>query len=204
MFDLYLITPDREPALILERARAALIAAPAGRVGVQLRSKHLASGERAALARALRALTRELGTALLISTDLELADHVGADGVQLPEHGPSIADARARLGAAALIGASRHDLAGVRAAAQDGAAFVTLSPVFAVPDKGEPLGIAGLAAITRDAGIPVFGLGGIDMASASEVVRAGAHGVALIREIWDSADPARTLAELLAAIDGAR
>lgn len=204
MFDLYLITPDREPALILERARAALIAAPPGRIGVQLRSKHLASDERAALARALRALTRRLDAALLISTDLELADHVGADGVQLPEHGPSIAAARARLGSTALVGASRHDLAGVRAAAQDGASFVTLSPVFAVPVKGEPLGIAGLAAITRDGSIPVFGLGGIAIANAGDVVRAGAHGVALIREVWDSADPARTLAELLAAIDSAR
>lgn len=201
MFDLYLITPDRTPALILERARAALIGAPPGRIGVQLRSKQLASTERAALAHALRTLTREHDAALLISSDLELADAIGADGVQLPEQGSSVAAARARLGPRAWIGASRHDLAGLRSAQQDGASFVTLSPVFAVPDKGAPIGLAGLAAIASASGIPVFGLGGIGVTRAADVVRAGARGVALIREVWDSAEPARVVAELLAAID---
>ena len=92
----------------------------------------------------------------------------------------------------------------MRAAEQDGASFVTLSPVFAVPDKGEPLGLAGLAAMTQVSRIAVFALGGINAARAGDVVRAGAHGVALIRDVWDSAEPARTLAELLAAIDAAR
>lgn len=204
MFDLYLITPDRAPALILERARAALMSVPPRRVGVQLRSKQLEDAERAELARALRVLTRERGTGLLISTDLELAETIGADGVQLPEHGPGVAAARARLGERAWIGASRHDLAGVRAAQQDGASFVTLSPVFTVPDKTAPIGLAGLAAIAGASRVPVFGLGGIDVARAAEVVRAGARGVAVIREVWDSVEPARTLAEMLAAIDSAR
>jgi thiamine-phosphate pyrophosphorylase len=204
VFDLYLITPDWEPAPILERARAALAAAPPGRVAVQLRSKTLAGDERAALAHALRALTRERETALLISADLDLASAVGADGVQLPEHGPGVHAARARLGARAWIGASRHDVAGVRAAEQDGASFAVLSPVFAVPGKSEPLGLERFAAIARAARIPVFGLGGIGVARVSDVVSGGAHGVAMIRELWDSAQPARTLAELLAALDAAR
>jgi thiamine-phosphate pyrophosphorylase len=204
VFDVYLITPDWEPALILETARAALIGTPPGRVALQLRSKPLAGAERSALAHSLRALTREHETALLISADLDLAHAVGADGVQLPERGASVAEARARLGAQAWIGASRHDLPGVRAAEQDGASFITLSPVFAVPDKSEPLGLDGFAAIAHATRIPVFGLGGIGVARAADVVRSGARGVAVIREVWQSAQPARTLGDLLAAIAAAR
>jgi thiamine-phosphate pyrophosphorylase len=204
VFDLYLITPDREPAWILSRARLLFENVAVGRLGIQLRSKALASAERAALARALRELTQQLGAALLINTDLELAREVEADGVQLPEHGPAVAAARARLGQHALIGASRHDSDGVRAAERDGATFVTLGPVFSVPQKGEPLGLAALAEIARAGRIPVFGLGGIDLARCSEVVRSGAHGIAVIREVWDDAQPARKVAELLAVIDAAR
>ena len=178
MFDVYLITPDRDAALILATARELLAAAPAGRVALQLRSNTLTLDARVELAHALAELARTHGAAFLVSADLALARAVAADGVQLPEHAPTLAAARAALGAAAYIGASRHDRSGVAAAERGGASFVTLSPVFA--------------------------LGGIDAARAVEVVRAGAHGVAVIREVWDSPQPARALAGLLAGIDAAR
>jgi thiamine-phosphate pyrophosphorylase len=91
----------------------------------------------------------------------------------------------------------------VLAAAREGASFVTLSPVFAVPDKGSPLGVAAFAAIARASEVPLFALGGIDAARAGELARAGAHGVAVIREVWDKPRPAAALADLIAAIDAA-
>jgi thiamine-phosphate pyrophosphorylase len=204
VFDLYLITPERPPGEIVAGLTAALDDAPAGRVAVQLRARHLAERELWALARALRALTRERGAPLLINAAVELAREVAADGVQLPERGPTIARARSLLPAVAMIGASRHDLAGVNAAASGGASFVTLSPVFAVADKGEPLGVERFGAIARASALPVIALGGITAARTADVITAGARGVAVIRELSASGDPKRAVARLLAAVDAGR
>ena len=204
MFDVYLITPAQSATELLARSAAALVDVPEGRVGLQLRAKHLPTSELTDLAHALRALTHKLGVALLISTDLELARAVGADGVQLPESGPSVELARAALGSAALIGASRHDAVGLHAAAQWGASFATLSPVFSVVDKGEPLGVPGFVAATRTTTLPIFALGGINALRAGELVDAGAHGVAIIREVFDAARPADALHALLDQVTRAR
>ncbi|MDD9938558.1 MAG: thiamine phosphate synthase [Myxococcales bacterium] len=197
MFDLYLITPERPPVAILETLRRALVDLPPGRVAVQLRAPQLASEERRELARALRELTKARGAELLISADLALARAIGADGVQLPERGPTPAQARALLGLEALIGASRHDLHGLRAAHADGADFATLSPVLAVPDKGAPLGVQGFAAIVRDAPLPVLALGGVTPEQVEPLMGAGAHGIALVRAVADADDPSSALHALL-------
>jgi thiamine-phosphate pyrophosphorylase len=204
VFDLYLITAEQSPAEIARRARAALADAPAGRVALQLRAGHLPAQEREQLARTLRAITRERGAPLLVSAEIALAVAIDADGVQLPERADSVDRARAQLPAGALIGASRHDLAGVQAAERAGATFVTLSPVFAVPEKGAPLGVETAGAIARAAGLPVLALGGLDAQRAAAVVAAGAHGVAVIREVFASDDPRGAVARLLAAVDAGR
>jgi thiamine-phosphate pyrophosphorylase len=201
VFDLYLITPDLPPDQILAQTEALLLAAPPARLAVQLRAALLPELERRAVAHALRALTRRRSIALLVNADLSLALEVEADGVQLPERGPTIEQARAMLGARALIGASRHDLDGVRSAALAGASFATLSPVFAVPGKGEPLGLARFAEIACASGLPLLGLGGITAELAPSVMRAGACGVAIIRQLFESEQPERALRAVLAAID---
>lgn len=204
MFDLYLITPERAPDEILAKTEALLADAPPARVAVQLRAAHLPQRERRNLAHALRAVTGRRLVPLLINAELALALEVEADGVQLPERGPGVEEARAALGGDALIGASRHELAGVRAAARAGASFATLSPVFSVPAKGEPLGVERFAEIARANSLPLFALGGITLEHAPSLVQAGAHGLAIIRELFASEQPAKTLHALLAAIDLAR
>lgn len=204
MFDLYAITPE-QPASAIERSVERLLAVdqPA-RIGVLLRAKHLPHAERRALGRALRALTTARGAAFLISADLALCEALAADGVQLPERGPTVAEARTALGAASCIGASRHDAIGLAQAAADGATFATLSPVYASPDKGEPLGEAAFAALVRAAALPVVALGGIEPGRAGAVIRSGAAGIAVIRALFDHEDPTVAAVNLLTEIDHAR
>lgn len=204
MFDLYLITPELEPDELLRRARAALALVPPGRAALQLRAGQLEPAARRALARELRALTRASGVALFINADLELAREVQAEGVQLKERGPSVADARAVLGARAAVGVSRHDLAGVRAAERAGADFATLSPVYDVPDKGRPLGLSGFRAIAQDVALPLVALGGVRANHVPDLIRAGARGVAVIREVFDHPQPGAAALDLLAGIDAGR
>ena len=204
MFDLYLITPELEPGELLARVRSALAGTPPGRVALQLRAGHLDAAGRRALGHELRALTRACGTALIVNAEVELARDLGAEGVQLKERGPTVAETRARLGRGPWIGASRHDRAGVQRAAAEGADFATLSPVFAVPDKGDPLGWEGFAAIARTAALPLFALGGVRAEQAAQLCAEGARGIAVIREVFDAAEPAAATAALLAAIDRGR
>jgi thiamine-phosphate pyrophosphorylase len=204
VFDLVLITPELPPGDIVTRSRAALANAPAGRVALQLRARHLNDAHRTDLARALWVLTREHGAPLILNEGIELARALGAEGVQLPERGPTPRHARTRLGPTAWIGASRHDLAGVLAAASDGADFVTLSPVFHVPDKAAPLGLSGLRAVALASALPIVALGGITADSAAEVIGAGAHGIAVIRDVLGREDPASAMSALLCAIDQGR
>jgi thiamine-phosphate diphosphorylase len=204
VFDVYLITAERSSAEIVAACKAALLHVPRERVGLQLRARHVRGPELTDLAHALRALTRAHGVALLVSADLELASAVGADGVQLPEEGPPVGLARTLLGPHALVGASRHDARGIAAAHEAGASFATLSPVFQVAGKGEPLGVQGLGTIARATALPTFALGGITAAHASTLVEHGAHGVAVIREVFDAPEPAQALRHLLDAVASGR
>jgi thiamine-phosphate pyrophosphorylase len=204
VFDLLLITPEFEPAEITRRVELALACAPAGRVALQLRAKHLDLAARTALAANLRTLTRERGVHFMINGDLELVGRLGADGVQLPEHGPSVQSARATLGPAACIGASRHDVAGVQQAASEGADFALVSPIFAVPGKGPPLGLNGLTAIAGGSTLPLVALGGMNRERAAAALRGGARALAVMREVLGSEQPGLALTGLLESLDAVR
>jgi thiamine-phosphate pyrophosphorylase len=202
LFELLLITDPTAPLGLIGSVRAALAGIPssdAQRVAVQLRAKNLPRQALADAAHELRALTRNAGVRLLINRDIELARTSCADGVHLPEAAPSPSAARAQLGAAALIGASCHDPAGLTRAAEGGASYATLSPVFDSPGKGAPLGRTRFAEWTRAALLPVFALGGVNAASAAGLKRDGASGIAVIGAVFATAEPACAVRELLDA-----
>lgn len=162
----------------------ALAPAARARFAVQLRDPDLSSRALADLGHRLRAATRSLGVALLINDRLDLALALGADGVHLGRRSVTVADARALLGPAAWISVACHDVDDVVRAATEGAAAATLSPIFASPGKGTPLGLAALPAARSALGgrrLVLHALGGVDRASAPSCFAAGADGVASIR-----------------------
>jgi thiamine monophosphate synthase len=57
-------------------------------------------------------------------------------------------------------------------------------PVFETPGKGSPTGPDELRKVCRSLGsFPVLGLGGVDEKNASQVLAAGAAGIAAIRSL---------------------
>lgn len=165
-------------------AASALAPEQRSRFAVQLRDPALSSRALASLGAALRAATRPHGIALVINDRLDLALALGADGVHLGRRSVTVADARALLGPDAWISVACHDVDDVIRAATEGADAATLSPIFASPGKGTPLGTAALrAARSALAGRPLalYALGGVDRASAPSCFAAGADGVASIR-----------------------
>jgi thiamine-phosphate pyrophosphorylase len=165
-------------------AVGALSPAQRGRFAVQLRDPGLSSRALADLGLRLRAATRPLGVALVVNDRLDLALALGADGVHLGRRSVTVADARALLGPAAWISVACHDVDDVIRAATEGADAATLSPIFASPGKGTPLGLGALRAARSALGaraLALHALGGVDRASAPSCFEAGADGVAAIR-----------------------
>lgn len=200
-FDLMIIS-DQGPDL-LARVTHALAEAPPDRVAVQLRERTLDDAAWRALAAALRTLTRARGVRLLVNGPIDAARAVGADGVHLPEAGLSVRDARAALGPSTIIGASRHDRAGIVRAAEEGADYATLSPVHAVVGKAPPLGIEGFGRIAASAPLPIFALGGVREVDVAALCAAGAHGIAVIREVLSAPAPGARVAALITALSHA-
>jgi thiamine-phosphate pyrophosphorylase len=199
MFTLYLITDAREPTAIPRAVAEALAGSPAGQTAVQLRAKSADPRTLFDLATELRAITSQLGAALLINDRIDLAQATRADGVHLPERGLPIRTARALLGPHAYVGASCHSAESLARAAREGASFATLSPVFPSPDKGEPLGLARFAALTARAVLPVYALGGVLPEHAPPLRAAGAHGLAVISGVFAQPERAAAVEGFLAA-----
>ena len=127
-------------------------------------------------------------------------------GVHLPAAGLPAHEARALLGSSALIGTSCHSATEVLSARDGGADFAVLGPIWPTPSKtayGAPLGLEALRA-ARDAGLPIFAVGGVDEFNAAEALDAGAHGVACIRAVWSASDPGAAVARLWSQLSGAR
>jgi thiamine-phosphate pyrophosphorylase len=198
-----LVITDRHQA----RHSLEAIAAAVGRGGgrwLLLRDKDLAAQERRDLAGRLARIATDNGFALSVSTDLELAAAVAASGIHL-QAAAQVAPARDRLGIGVVIGVSAHTLAEVAAAADSGADYVTLSPIFLTeskPGHGPALGIAVLraAAVHR---IPVLALAGVTAQTAGACLAAGARGVAVMGEVMRADDAARTVGDLVSACEPA-
>lgn len=133
---------------------------------------------------------------------MEAALEARADGVHLPESGPSIAEARARAGGALLISRAVHSIDAAVQAERDGADVLQLGTVFETASKpgAAPIGLDGVREVCGAMRIPVIAIGGITPANAPDVMRAGAAGVAVIGSILDAGDPRAAAEALRAAI----
>ncbi|MFN3987051.1 MAG: thiamine phosphate synthase [Rhodocyclaceae bacterium] len=193
---LYLITPDTTdtPALM-----ARLLPALAGRPALlQYRNKCLQGARRRTQAEAVLDAARAAAVPVLINDDPELAAALGADGAHVGRDDAGIAQARARLGGAAMLGASCYDRLDLAIdAVRAGADHVAFGSVFASPTKPAaaraPLSLFGEA--RRRLPVPLVAIGGITLDNAREVVAAGADLLAVISDVFDAPDPlARVIA----------
>jgi 8-oxo-dGTP diphosphatase len=126
---------------------------------------------------------RAAGARLLVNSVHPAAWWKEADGVHLRGADAARLAARPALPAGALVGVSAHGNAEVAHAREIGADFAVLGPVLETASHpGAPtLGWEGFVAGNRDAGIPVYALGGQSSSTLSTALRHGAHGIAGIR-----------------------
>ncbi len=179
---LYAISNVRElgEEAFIARLRAAL---ENGLRLVQLREKDMPREAQRALALRLLPLLRAHGARLIVNGDIALAREVGADGVQLTAAQLATLAERPEV---AWCAASCHSAEELRRAEALGCDFALLSPVLPTRSHpGEPaLGWERFAELVRGSSIPVYALGGLQLADMEAAWRRGAHGVALLRQAW--------------------
>ncbi|HED8424361.1 TPA: thiamine phosphate synthase [Campylobacter fetus] len=115
----------------------------------------------------------------IVHNDLNLALNLKADGI----HFSSNLIANLKNTPQSLIKfASTHNEKEIEDAIKLGADFITFSPIFSTPNKGEPVGIETLKKIVLNSSVKVFGLGGITTKKHIKMVElAKAAGFASIR-----------------------
>lgn len=158
---------------------------------LQLRDKHNPVEIRERHARALLPLCRMARVPLIINDDIALAARVGADGVHLGLSDGSLAEARAALGPAAIIGVTcGASLARALAAEAGGASYVAFGAFFASQTKPEatPASLSLLTEARRQLRTPVCAIGGLTPDNGWPLVAAGAHYLAAIGGVFGASD----------------
>ena len=183
---------------------ACVAALSGGAAILQYRDKTADSPRRLQEARALQALCAQYRVPLIVNDDIELALAVGAAGVHIGEDDASIAQARARLGAGAIIGVSCYDsLERARQFAAAGADYLAFGAFFPSPTK--PHARVATPRVLHEAkplGLPLVAIGGIRADNARALIDAGADMLAVISALFGARDvraAARDFADLFAA-----
>jgi thiamine-phosphate pyrophosphorylase len=192
---LQVVTDRHQAPQPLEQIVAEVLSA--GARWVWFRDRDLEIAERRQLALRLAKLVQSTGGCLSIGGDVELAVEAGTQ-VHVRDIA-AVAQARRRLGPAALVGLSAHGIADVADAHAAGADYVTLSPIYpsvSKPGYGPPLGL-GAIQHAAEIGIPVLALGGIAASNTAAAMSAGAAGVAVMGAIMAADRPAAVIDEIL-------
>jgi thiamine-phosphate pyrophosphorylase len=187
---------DARPETDLERLlRAALTG---GADIVQLREKELGRAEIERAAGTFRRVADNFSALFILNDDPELARFCDADGVHVGQDDVSAEQARELLGPDAIVGLSTHSTEQLAASAGRPVDYVSVGPIWETPTKeGRPaVGLELVEHAAANAPHPFFAIGGIDAGTATQVVKAGAERLCVVRAIRHAADPAAAATEL--------
>lgn len=196
---LHVVTDDEVVARVdfAELARR-VMAAGGSAVAFHLRAPRVSGRRTHDLAAVMRSIATETGARLIVNDRADVAAAVDADGVQVGARGLAPADARRVIGPHRLLGVSVHAAEEARAAVEGGADYVVAGTIWQTPSHpGRPGAGVGLIREIAALGIPVIAIGGVTAARTAEARDAGAAGLAVIRGVWDVADPAAAVNEYL-------
>jgi thiamine-phosphate pyrophosphorylase len=154
---------------------------------IQLRDKDAAPQEFYRQAAAALQIARDHNAKLIVNDRVDIALALNADGVHLGQTDLPVESARRLLGKDAIIGFSTHNLQQVKSATAMPVDYIAFGPVFQTSTKANPDPVAGLPALREVRAIigslPLVAIGGITLANAVEVLRAGADALAMIAEL---------------------
>ncbi len=196
------VTSGRDLVAMVEKAVSG------GVTMVQVREKHSETGDFVDLAMKMKEVLAPYHVPLIINDRIDVALAVDADGVHIGQKDMPYALARQILGPGKIIGLSIETLDELEVANDQDVDYVAASPVFATPtktDTARPWGLDGLREFCLRSAHPVVAIGGMNESTVTEVMEAGADGVAVVSAILAADDPqaaARNISRLLQASMG--
>ena len=203
---IYLITPPLlEPGSFADRLAAALDAGDVA--AVQLRLKDVDDDTWRRAIDVLRPVTQSRDVAFLLNDRADLVRSTGCDGVHVGQEDMPAREARALIGADAMLGVTckgSRDLA--MQAGEDGADYVAFGAFFPSTTKDvknllDPEILVWWSEMTE---LPSCAIGGITPENCGPLVRAGTDFLAVVGCIWNHPDgPGAGVRALNAAIANA-
>ena len=201
---LYLITPPRLDDLA-GFGRSLAHALDGGDVAaLQIRLKDVDDDVVAAAVDALTPIAAARDVAVILNDRPDLAARLGCDGVHVGQEDASYAEARRLMGKDRIVGVTCHDSRHLAMeAAEAGADYVAFGAFYPTTTK-DPKTRCELEILTiwqESMQTPCVAIGGIGVAQAREVARAGADFVAVSAGVWSNGDgPAAAVKALVAEI----
>jgi thiamine-phosphate pyrophosphorylase len=175
------------------------ICAKSGITSVQLREKNIPYESLLKFGKMLKEILAPFNIPLIVNDNVDLALGLDADGVHLGQTDGDIIAIRNILGPDKIIGISINSLDQLYAANLLPVNYVGCGAIFPTKNKIDVStiwGIEGLKQLSTLSKHPVVAIGGIDEYNASEVISAGANGIAAIGVFHDALDPEATTKKL--------
>ena len=186
---LYVVTPDEpDTDLLLSKVEAAL---QGGISVLQYRNKIASHKLQTQQARAILPLCRQYQVPFIINDSIKLCLTLDADGVHLGGDDGNLIEARARLGADKILGASCYNRFDLALSAQEaGADYVAFGACFASSTKpNAPVAGLDLFKLAKmQLYIPAVAIGGITLENALSVIQSGASAIAVINAVFNADD----------------
>ena len=156
---------------------------------LQVRRKGTAGGTGAllTLASAVVEMARDYDAMVIVNDRADVAMLASAHGVHVGQQDLPPSVVRPLIGSTRMIGVSTHTLAQVDEALAGPADYVAVGPVFRTNTKDTGYTARGLDLVRQAAGRgkPVVAIGGITLATAPEILAAGAASVAVISDLLE-------------------
>jgi thiamine-phosphate pyrophosphorylase len=124
---------------------------------------------------------------LILNDRAMLVALAGWNGVHVGQDDLSPAEARAALGAAAVVGYSTHNDDQARYADTQPVDYIAIGPVFQTASKADTSPVVGLEGVARARSLtrkPLVAIGGITLENAASVYDAGADSLAVISALF--------------------
>jgi thiamine-phosphate pyrophosphorylase len=190
-----------DPSLAsISAVRIAERLADAGVRLVQLRDKKCGAGRLLAQARELVEATADRDVRIIVNDRPDVSAIAGAGGVHVGQEDLPVEEARRICGAGRWVGVSTHTIEQLHEALRTSADYIAVGPVFRTSTKENPDPVVGVDFVRAARGLtdrPLVAIGGITLATAAQVWRAGADSVAVIRDLMAASDPASMAREYL-------
>jgi thiamine-phosphate pyrophosphorylase len=158
---------------------------------IQVRHKN--AGGREFFEGVQRVLAMAADVRIIVNDRVDISLVTGAAGVHLGQTDLAPTAARSILGADRIVGFSTHNLHQALEADRLSIDYIAVGPIFPTTSKQNPdppVGLEGLAEISKVVHKPIVAIGGIKIERAKEVFHAGASCVAVIRDLLESGDVA--------------